>query len=286
VRVKTLVSSSIPVAVILGLFVAGSLSAAEAATVPRPDSGPLVVLLIGEDEYRTAETLPEFARRDLEPSGFKVEVVQDSVGDKGNFAKLLEVLPKADALLISVRRRALPKAQLEAIRAHLEAGKPLIGIRTASHAFAPRDADRERLVVKSGRGEWPQFDPEVFGGNYHGHHGVGPPVTFKTAAGSQFHPILDGVALAGYSSAGSLYRVSPLTPAAVPLLLGAIPGKPEEPVAWTHTYGPKQARVFYTSLGHPDDFAQPAFRRLLLNATAWAVNRAMAAAPPQPGPRP
>ena len=236
------------------------------------DRRPNLVFLIGEDEYRTAETLPEFAQRELEPRGFRVEIIQDGPGDKGNFAGLTEALPRADGLLVSLRRRALPRAQLDAIRAHLEAGKPLVGIRTASHAFAPRDQERDEFVVKGGRAEWPRFDPEVLGGNYQGHHGTGPRVTVRPAPGAEDHAILSGVDLASFSTLGSLYRVSPLAGSATPLVIGSVPGKPEEPVTWVHAYGPKQARVFYTSLGHPDDFAQPTFRRLLLNGVVWVLN--------------
>jgi len=55
------------------------------------------------------------------------------------------------------------------------------------------------------------------------------------------------------------------------LLTGTIPNKEAEPVAWTNIY--KKARVFYTSLGHPDDFNNPQFRRLLINAVFWAMNK-------------
>ena len=55
------------------------------------------------------------------------------------------------------------------------------------------------------------------------------------------------------------------------LLVGTIPGKEPEPVAWTNTY--KKSRVFYTSLGHPDDFANPQFRRLLVNAISWTLDK-------------
>ncbi len=58
-----------------------------------------------------------------------------------------------------------------------------------------------------------------------------------------------------------------------PLLYGTIPGKPEEPLAWTNTYGEQKARIFYTSLGHPGDFEQPAFRQLLVGALTWATDR-------------
>ena len=59
----------------------------------------------------------------------------------------------------------------------------------------------------------------------------------------------------------------------MPLLVGTIPGEASEPIAWTNTYGPKRARIFYTSMGDPDDFKNPEFRRLLLNSIAWALNR-------------
>ncbi len=43
----------------------------------------------------------------------------------------------------------------------------------------------------------------------------------------------------------------------------------EEPVAWINTN--KNRRVFYTSLGNPDDFKQPFFRRLLINGILWSL---------------
>jgi type 1 glutamine amidotransferase len=54
-------------------------------------------------------------------------------------------------------------------------------------------------------------------------------------------------------------------------LIGEVPGQPAEPVAWTHAY--HEGRVFYTSLGHPDDFRNEAFNRLLVNAVFWALGR-------------
>jgi len=249
---------------------------------PALQPGSRIVFLIGEEEYNTAETLPEFAKRDLEPRGFKVTLLQDQPTNRGSFAGLAEALAQADVLFISVRRRALPRLQLEAIRAHLDAGKPLIGIRTASHAFAPRDKEREELVVKDGRAEWPRFDPEVLGGNYQGHHGAGTRTLVTAATGAAGHPILAGVETATFHSPGSLYRVSPLAPSATVLLIGSIPGEAAEPVAWVNTYGPKHARVFYTSLGHPDDFGQPMFRQLLLNGLIWALDPQAAHRRPAP----
>ena len=161
----------------------------------------------------------------------------------------------------------MPNDQLDAVRAHLDAGKPLVGIRTASHAFAPRPAD-------AGKGDaWATFDPDVLGGNYTGHHGNGPKTTIAAAAGAEGTALLTGVDLSQLTGNGSLYKVSPLKSSATPLLIGTIPGQPAEPVAWLHAFGEKQARVFYTSLGHPDDFANAAFRRLMLNAVLSLVDR-------------
>ena len=52
---------------------------------------------------------------------------------------------------------------------------------------------------------------------------------------------------------------------------GTIPDKEPEPVAWTNQY--KQSRIFYTSLGHQDDFQNESFRRMLINAVFWAMNK-------------
>ena len=84
----------------------------------------------------------------------------------------------------------------------------------------------------------------------------------KDAAGS---PILSGVDVGQLAGFGSLYKVSPLADSAKPVLMGQIPDQPIEPIAWTNTnkYG---GRVFYTSLGHIDDFKQESFNRLLVNA--------------------
>ena len=238
---------------------------APAAAPPRH-----LVFMIGEDEYKTWETLPEFAKTDLKPAGYRVTIIHADKTDKNNFPGLTAALRDADLLFISVRRRTPYQDQLDAVRAHLAAGKPVIGIRTASHAFALRPKQK---VTDPKLAAWQEFDPEVFGGHYANHHGAGPKTTLTFAPGAEKHPILSGLTAAQLPGNGSLYIVKPLVPTATPLLIGTIPDKPAEPVAWTHRYGPKQARIFYTSLGHPDDFKNPAFRRLLTNAIAWSLNK-------------
>ena len=231
---------------------------------------PHIVFMIGEDEYHTWETLPDFAKRELEPKGYRVTIVQQDAKDKNNFPGLVDALRSADLLFVSVRRRTPPVEQLNAVRAHVDAGKPLVGIRTACHAFALRPADPPAGPTQ---GVWQAFDPEVLGGHYTNHHPKGPRTIVSVAAGAQGHQIVKGLAISALFGSGSLYKVSPLEPGTTPLLIGAIPDQPAEPIAWTHRYGAKGARVFFTSFGHPDDFKNQEFRRLLVNGIGWALAR-------------
>jgi len=240
------------------------------------DRRPRIVFVIGENEYRTWETLPAFARRVLAWRGLRADYATSSPDPNDFHWTNWQALARADLVWLSVRRRAAPPQMLRLLRAHLEAGRPLIGIRTASHAFAPRGAAPAR-AKEQGLAVWEKFDPEVLGGNYHGHYKPGPTLRVTPAPRAAQSPVLKGVDLADAKAFGSLYKTSPLAKDAAPLLYGAVSGRPAEPVAWTRLYGPNRARVFYTSLGHPDDFRERWFRHLLLNAVCWALDK-----PPPP----
>ncbi len=229
----------------------------------RADVRPKVVFALAEPEYRTHVTVPLFARDVVEARlGCEVRILEGDPA-RQNLRGLAESLATADLLFLSVRRQSLAHEEMAALHAYLEAGKPLIGIRTASHAFAPRGP------VPPGHVAWPAFDPEVLGGNYQGHHGSGPRTSVTPLAAAAEHPILAGIV--SFESIASLYRAGPLAPGASPLLSGRIPGAPAEPVAWTHHFGP--SKVFYTSLGHEEDFSSPQFVRLLSNGVRWALGR-------------
>jgi type 1 glutamine amidotransferase len=250
------------------MVLTGTIAGQEAAA---PGVGKRVVMMIGEDEYQTWETLPAFAERELKPRGYAVRIVHQDPADKHSFPGLIEALNDADLLVVSVRRRSPPREQLAAVRRHLEAGKALIGIRTASHAFTVRGADQDELAKHPERSEWTEFDREVLGGNYSGHHGAGPITLVLPAPGAIQHPIQEGLAAGGWTSLASLYRTAPLAPDAQTLWLGKIPDQPPQPVAWTRLHGQRQARIFYTSLGHESDFGNADFRQLLVNAMKWAL---------------
>ena len=233
----------------------------------RNDKRPRVVFISAESEYGAADTLPGFAHELKTKYGLYCEILQGSTDRQSKeryYISGMEALTSADLAVLFVRRRAFPAEQMKYFRDYLERAKPLVALRTASHAFDTRGN------APKGHVEWRDFDPKVLGGNYHGHHGSGPITTVTAARRAENHPILAGVKLP-FTSEASLYETSPLSKTTTPLLTGTIPDKKPEPVAWTNTY--KKARVFYTSLGCPDDFDNPYFRRLLINAVLWAMDK-------------
>jgi type 1 glutamine amidotransferase len=241
------------------------LAALAAATSFAADTRKKLVMLIAEPEYDTAKTLPEFAAKQL-AKDFRVVVVSGSAAAGETSFDRINEIADADVLLVSVRRRTPPKAQLELIQRHIKAGKPVVGIRTASHAFALAKGQ----TLAEGNADWPQFDAEVLGGNYANHHPKSPPahvVLTETTAAK--HPILAGVPVP-FESESTLYKNTPLRPGAQALLTASIPNQPPEPVAWTFTRA-GGGRTFYTSLGSPSDFKNDSFTRLLRNGILWAA---------------
>lgn len=230
------------------------------------DTRPRIVFLIADDEYQTERTLPEFAAHHL-LKDYRVTYLFNSDEDPNAIAGL-DTLDDADVVVVSARRKTLPKAQLAKLRAYVAAGKPVVGIRTASHAFAQRPNE----TLADGRDAWPTFDGDVLGGSYAGHHDPTSPVAIAVEPGKESHPILQGVDATKLNGRGTLYKVLPLAPSATPLLSGSIPDQPVQPIAWTNLSF-AGGRVFYTSLGHPDDFAQEGFQRLLRNAIDWAAHQ-------------
>lgn len=226
-----------------------------------------VVFISAESEYGAAESLPVFAHELETKYALRCEILQgstDKTGPDRHRISGMEALAGADLAVVFARRRAFPADQMKYLQDYLTRGKPLIGLRTASHAF---DAKGEG---PKGHLEWPKFDPEVLGGNYHGHYGVGPQTTVTPADGAKGHPILADVRTP-FESNSSLYQASPLAASAAPLLIGTIPAQKPEPIAWTNGY--KNSRVFYTSLGSVEDFENPQFRRMLVNAVFWAMDK-------------
>ena len=248
------------------VFVAAGLLACSALAA---DTRPKLVMLVNEPEYDTAKSLPEFATAQL-AKDFRVVIVNGSPAPNDNAFTSTDEVASADVLLISVRRRTPPKAQLDAIRKHIMAGKPVVGIRTASHAFVLAAKNQK---LSEGGADWPTWDHDVIGGNYSNHHARGSGTTTVTLSSGApaDHPILRGVKLP-FNTESTLYKNTPLQPGAQALLTGAIPNQPPEPLAWTFKR-PDGGRTFYISLGSPADFKNPEFTKLLRNGLLWAAGK-------------
>jgi hypothetical protein len=227
-------------------------------------------MVIGEQEYETARTLPVFAHGRL-VKNMKVTFVTADAEDINDFPGI-EAVREANLLLVSVRRRTPPTAQLDEIRKYVASGRPVVGIRTASHAFALRNGQSP----PTGHDAWPEFDASVLGGNYQGHHGNKPDAdeaTFVWSALTGEHAQRWPMLIPNHTQTTSwLYKTSPLRPGASILMMGRVADRqPHEPVTWTYIHA-GGGRTFYTSLGHPDEFATDSFQQLLKAGMHWALD--------------
>ncbi len=226
-----------------------------------------IVFVIGDDEYSTERTLPDFARRRLEPE-FRCVFLQADPAHRSELPGS-EALYDADLVVLSVRRHFYTVPVMDRLERWLRAGKPLVALRVSAAPFAEGAGIKragEGLVV------WRDFDQEVLGCHYNYYdpeaRATGSDVWPVNEASD--HPILRGIAGLAFHTKSWIYRVNPLEPGATVLLKGRWSNaKPEEPVAWTHSHN--GGRVFYTSLGHPDDFEVKAFQELLANGVRWAL---------------
>ena len=244
------------------------------------DKRPKVVFISAESEYGAAETLPQLARQLQLKYTLACEVLQGSTNMQGkdrNNIPGMESLADADLVVLFVRRRALPARQMQYLKDYLARSKPLIALRTSSHAFALRGE------LPDGLAQWINFDTEVLGCKYNGYpHGETLVSIIPEAAD---HPILKGLQ-GPYQLRETMYHCLPLTPSCRPLLTGkCIDGSgdnprykktdahvPDEPVAWTNLY--RNSRIFYTSMGSVRaSFQQKWFHQMIINAIFWAMDK-------------
>ncbi len=226
---------------VVGLFWAVKLSAAPAKHH--------IVFLTGESLYGSEMTLPVYADSLKKRFGYQCTTLTRI--DKDKFLNL-DVLNQADLVVFYMRRMTLPADQLGQVKRYIESGRPVIGLRTASHAIQ----------------NWLAFDKIVLGGNYQGHHKNELIGKTSIIPDMKSHPILNGVD-SGFIMGGSLYKNTPLAKQATALMTGKVKGYSAEPVAWTHSY--KGNRAFYTSLGHQKDFENLNFINLINNAIEWSL---------------
>ena len=261
-----------------------------------PGKGRKIVLVSGDEEYRSEEALPALAKILSKHHGFSCTVlfaidpkdgcIQPNVN---NNIPGLEKLKDADLMIVFLRFRALPDEQMKHFVEYVESGKPIIGLRTATHSFKP--GHKGPYAKYSGSKDYEGgFGKQVLGETWVNHHGNhGSQGTRGVVAKDQAkHPILSGIKPGDIFGPTDVYTVNPLAKECVPLVYGevtetlkadsaAVSGKkndPMMPVAWTKTYktaNGKSANVFTTTMGASQDLEYVGTRRMIVNAAFWAV---------------
>ena len=206
------------------------------------------VFISGSAEYESDKTMP-ILKKYLES---KYPSLVTMISAKGDELPGLEALDKCEVVVLFTRRLKLQGEQLERLKKYCQSGKPIVGIRTASHGIQ----------------SWLEIDKEIFGGNYKGHYQEGPLCEVNLTDNDKKRSVLVGVT--PFKSKGSLYKNTGVAKDVDVLLTGSIPDH-TEPIAWTRMH--KGGRVFYTSLGAQTDFEEESFLRLMTNGILWAANR-------------
>ncbi|MDP4854303.1 MAG: ThuA domain-containing protein [Saprospiraceae bacterium] len=236
---------------------------------------PLIVFVAGDHEYGGEQTLPLLAAELEKSYNFQTKVLTSFPNQNGEKnIPGLEALKDADLAVFYLRWRQLVPEQLALIEEYLKTGKPVMGFRTTTHAFNfPKNHPSEKW---NAFGEFALNAPPGWGGKAaHTHYGHESSTDVSVIEKAKNHPILTGVE-PNFHVRSWLYRVLPDYPTKGSewLLMGKAvkPDKAaiENPVAWigTNSFG---AKIFTTTMGHPEDFSVESFQRLLVNAIHWEL---------------
>lgn len=261
-----------------------------------PGQGKQIVLISGDEEYRSEEELPQLAKILALRHGFRTTVLFAIHPASGTIEPTvldnipgLEALESADLMILATRFRDLPDAQMKYIDQYVQSGRPILALRTATHAFKiPQGKTYARYSFDSK--EWDGgFGRQILGEtwvSHHGNHGV-ESTRGVIAPGAETHPILRGCEEIWVPT--DVYTVRlPMREGCQPLVLGQVlegmqptdkpvtnaKNQPMMPVAWIKTYAGAQGqtgRVFTTTMGSAVDLSNEGFRRLLVNASYWCV---------------
>ena len=275
-----------------------------------PGNGKHVVLISGDEEYRSEEALPQLGKILARRHGFKCTVLFAIDPEDGminpvivNNIPGLEALQDADLMVIFTRYRELPDAQMRHIVEYLDSGRPIIGMRTATHAFKYSEGATSAFRHYDCKDtDWDGgFGRQVLGETWvthHGHHKVQSTLGL-IAKDMRRHPIVRGCE--NIWGPTDTYTVN-LPVDCTPLVLGQVlagmnkddapvageyvrklrnnreerkrPNDPMQPVAWIRSYtGPfgNTSRIFNTTMGASIDLKSEGLRRLLVNAVYWGL---------------
>ncbi len=262
-----------------------------------PGKGKHVVLVSGDEEYRSEEGLPQLAKILAKHHGFDCTVLF-AVDKDGVIAPTrtdhiagLEALKTADLMVILTRFRDLPDSEMKQIVDYVDSGRPIVGLRTATHAFNLKKESTYAQYSWTSKAWDGGFGRQVLGEtwiNHHGHHGK-QSTRGIIAPGAREHPILRGINDGDIWGPTDVYSVRlPLPGDSKPLVLGQVlegmsptdkpvsgpQNEPMLPVAWVKTFTGKSGRptrVFTTTMGASQDLQSEGTRRMLVNACYWAT---------------
>jgi hypothetical protein len=262
-----------------------------------PGAGKHIVFLSGDEEYRSEEGLPMLAKILAVRHGFTCTVLfainpTDHTIDPVTLTNIpgMEALDSADVCVMALRFRELPDAQMKHFVDYLNAGKPIVALRTSTHAFQyQRNPDSQYSKYDWRSKTWPGgFGQQVLGEtwvNHHGEHGK------ESTRGVIMATTPDLAILRGVTDLWvptDVYAVAHLPPDASVLVLGQVlsgmkptdppvqgpKNDPMMPVAWIRTCFAgkgKASRIFTTTMGAAVDLKNEGLRRLLVNALYWAA---------------
>ncbi|MEW6161597.1 MAG: hypothetical protein AB1813_29550 [Verrucomicrobiota bacterium] len=262
-----------------------------------PGQGKHIVFVTGDEEYRSEEGMPMLAKILAVRHGFKCTVLfpinpADGTIDPNNQTNIvgLSALKNADMMVLFTRFRELADDQMKYIADFLNAGKPILGIRTSTHAFEIKRNKQSAYAKWDWRNkEWPGgFGQQVLGDtwiSHHGNHGKESTRGIINPA-MKSHPILKGVE--DIWGPTDVYGIVHLPADAQVLVHGQVlegmkptdkpvAGKkndPMMPLIWIRNYtaeSGKTSRVLSTTIGASVDLESEGLRRLLVNACYWGV---------------
>jgi type 1 glutamine amidotransferase len=258
-----------------------------------PGRGRHIVFLAGDHEYRSEESLPALARIMAKHYGFKCSVFLTTNPETGfiepgsSHIAGLEALKTADLMVVFLRFQDFPDAEMQHIVDYLDRGGPVVGFRTATHAFQIKRPEAKFLKYtwKDGDRAYPGgFGRQILGETWVSHYGRNHKQSSRLVLQSdqKDHPILRGVRDVWVRSGG--YTAGPIEGSTVlavgQILNGMTPDSPaasdrkEVPVAWYRTYqnpAGRAARVFTTTHGASEDLLNDGFRRMAVNGMLWAA---------------
>jgi len=257
--------------------------------------GKQIVLIAGDDEYRAEDLIPQLGKILAVHQGFKCTVLfavnkQTGEIDPSTLDNIpgLEALKTADLLIMFLRFRDLPDDQMKAIMDYTNAGKPIISLRTNTHAFnfqKHKNGPYAKWQWNSNGQMKGGFGRQVLGETWVNHYGDHQRESTRglVAEGQKDNPIVRGCQ--DIWGPSDVYEITTLTGDSKPVIMGQVlvgmnptdgpnTAKKLVPVAWTKTYTGsegKASRIFTTTMGHAGDLQSEGFRRLLVNASFWAI---------------